>query len=107
MHADCARVEVIQMPSNVSLAKKGGAVFVELRKAVNGLRSAPLSGIGRSVSFSNAKDSRRSSTRTIYRRFTRGAKGETFLSVVLFYVDDILIWSQIPGRGRGYLWYAG
>ena len=28
------------MPSNVSLAKKGGVVFVELRKAVNGLRSA-------------------------------------------------------------------
>ena len=100
MHADCARVEVIQMPSNVSLAKKGGVVFVELRKAVNGLRSAPLSWYREISQFLECKGFTQVIDPTIYRRFTRGAKGETFLSVVLFYVDDILIWSQIPGEAE-------
>ena len=100
MHADCARVEVIQMPSNVSLAKKGGVVFVELRKAVNGLRSAPLSWYREISQFLESKGFTQVIDPTIYRRFTRGAKGETFLSIVLFYVDDILIWSQIPGEAE-------
>ena len=100
MHADCARVEVIQMPSNVTLSKKGGVVFVELRKAVNGLRSAPLSWYREISQFLESKGFTQVIDPTIYRRFTRGAKGEIFLSVVLFYVDDILIWSQIPGEAE-------
>ena len=100
MHADCARVEVIQMPSNVSLSKKGGLVFVELKKAVNGLRSAPLSWYREISQFLQSKGFTQVIDPTIYRRFTNGADGKTYLSVVLFYVDNILIWSQIGGEAE-------
>ena len=100
MRADCARVEVIQMPSNVSLSKKGGLVFVELKKAVNGLRSAPLSWYREISQFLQSKGFTQVIDPTIYRRFTNGADGKKYLSVVLFYVDDILIWSQIGGEAE-------
>ena len=37
---------------------------------------------------------------TIHRRFTKGPNGENLLSVVFFYVDDVLTWSQIPGEAE-------
>ena len=74
MHADCARVEVIQMPSNVTIAKKGGVVYVELRKAVNGLRSAPLAWYREISQFLQSKGFTQVIDPTIYRRFTKGPR---------------------------------
>ena len=94
MHADCARVEVIQMPNNVVLAK-GGVVYVQLKKAVNGLRSAPLSWYREISSYLESIGFEQVIDPTIYRRFTKDSKGKVHLSIVLFYVDDILVWSQL------------
>ena len=97
MHADCARVEVIQMPNNVVLAK-GGVVYVQLKKAVNGLRSAPLSWYREISSYLESIGFEQVIDPTIYRRFTKDSKGKVHLSIVLFYVDDILVWSQLSGE---------
>ena len=97
MHADCARVEVIQMPNNVVLAK-GGVVYVQLKKAVNGLRSAPLSWYREISSYLESIGFEQVIDPTIYRRFTSDSRGKVHLSIVLFYVDDILVWSQLPGE---------
>ena len=99
MHADCARVEVIQMPNNVVLAK-GGVVYVQLKKAVNGLRSAPLSWYREISSYLESIGFEQVIDPTIYRRFTKDSKGKVHLSIVLFYVDDILVWSQLPGEAK-------
>ena len=99
MHADCARVEVIQMPNNVVLAK-GGVVYVQLKKAVNGLRSAPLSWYREISSYLESIGLEQVIDPTIYRRFTKDSKGKVHLSIVLFYVDDILVWSQLPGEAK-------
>ena len=98
MHADCARPEVIQMPRNVSL-EKGGNVFVRLVKAVNGLRSAPLSWYKEISSFLESEGFTQIIDLTIFRKFV-WRKDTRFLSVVLFYVDDILIWSQLEGEAE-------
>ena len=98
MHADCARPEVIQMPCNVSL-EKGGNVFVRLVKAVNGLRSAPLSWYKEISSFLESEGFTQIIDPTIFRKFV-WRKDTRFLSVVLFYVDDILIWSQLEGEAE-------
>ena len=98
MHADCARPEVIQMPCNVSL-EKGGNVFVRLVKAVNGLRSAPLSWYKEISSFLESEGFTQIIDPTIFRKFV-WRKDTRFLSVVLFYVDDILILSQLEGEAE-------
>ena len=73
-------------------------MFVQLKKAVNGFRSATLSWYREisscleSIGFEQVIDP------TIYRRFTKDSKGNARLSIVLFYVDDILVWSQISGE---------
>ena len=43
MHAAIARPEFVQLPSNIGNAKTGEKVFLKLFRAMNGLRSAPLS----------------------------------------------------------------
>ena len=43
MHAAIARPEFVQLPSNIGNAKTGERVFLKLFRAMNGLRSAPLS----------------------------------------------------------------
>ena len=98
MHADCARPEVIQMPCNVSL-EKGGNVFVRLTKAVNGLRSAPLSWYKEISSFLESEGFTQIIDPTIFRKFV-WRNDARLMSVVLFYVDDILIWSQLDGEAE-------
>ena len=98
MHADCARPEVIQMPCNVSLGK-GGNVFVRLTKAVNGLRSAPLSWYKEISSFLESEGFTQIIDPTIFRKFV-WRNDARLMSVVLFYVDDILIWSQLDGEAE-------
>ena len=98
MHADCGRPEVIQMPCNVSL-EKGGNVFARLTKAVNGLRSAPLSWYKEISSFLESEGFTQIIDPTIFRKFV-WRNDARFLSVVLFYVDDILIWSQLNGEAE-------
>ena len=98
MHADCARPEVIQMPCNISL-EKGGNVFVRLTKAVNGLRSAPLSWYKEISSFLESEGFTQILDPTIFPKFV-WRNDTRLMSVVLFYVDDILIWSQLDGEAE-------
>ena len=98
MHADCVRPEVIQMQCNVSL-EQGGNVFVRLTKAVNGLRSAPLSWYKEISSFLESEGFTQIIDPTIFRKFV-WRNDARFMSVVLFYVDDILIWSQLDGEAE-------
>ena len=95
MHATVARAEFVQLPNNVSTQSTGERVFVKLRKAVNGLRSAPLSWYYELSDFLRSRNFEASLDPTIFRRLTK--KG---LTMVLFYVDDLLIFSEDPGEGR-------
>ena len=95
MHATVARAEFVQLPNNVSTQSTGERVFVKLRKAMNGLRSAPLSWYCELSDFLRSRNFEASLDPTIFRRLTK--KG---LTIVLFYVDDLLIFSEDPGEGR-------
>ena len=74
-------------------------MFVRLVKAVNGLRSAPLSWYKEISSFLESEGFTQIIDPTIFRKFV-WRKDTRFLSVVLFYVDDILIWSQLEGEAE-------
>ena len=94
MHAKIARPEFVQLPSNITRTN-GDRVFLRLLRAMNGLRSAPLSwykelsGYLASEGFSQILDP------TIFRR-----KGKKGLLIVLFYVDDLLIWAEDSSDAR-------
>ena len=101
MHAAVSRPEYVELPSNVSIAaskgplEAGAKVYLRLKKAMNGLRSAPLSWYQELSSYLRSTGFEPSLDPTIFRRKT--AKG---LIVVLFYVDDLLIYSEDPKEGR-------
>ena len=101
MHAAVSRPEYVELPSNVSIAaskgplEAGAKVYLRLKKAMNGLRSAPLSWYQELSSYLRNVGFEPSLDPTIFRRKT--AKG---LVVVLFYVDDLLIYSEDPKEGR-------
>ena len=101
MHAAVSRPEYVELPSNVSIAaskgplEAGAKVYLRLKKAMNGLRSAPLSWYQELSSYLRGVGFEPSLDPTIFRRKT--AKG---LTVVLFYVDDLLIYSEDPKEGR-------
>ena len=95
MHATVARAEFVQLPNNVSTQSTGERVFVKLRKAMNGLRSAPLSWYCELSDFLRSRNFEASLDPTIFRRLTK--KG---LTIVLFYVDDLLIFSEDSVEGR-------
>ena len=101
MHAAVSRPEYVELPSNVSIAaskgplEAGAKVYLRLKKAMNGLRSAPLSWYQELSSYLRGVGFEPSLDPTIFRRKT--AKG---LIVVLFYVDDLLIYSEDPKEGR-------
>ena len=86
------------MPCNVSL-EKGGNVFARLTKAVNGLRSAPLSWYKEISWLLDCEGFTQIIDPTIFRKFL-WRNDARFLSLVLFYVDDILIWSQLKGEAE-------
>ncbi|CAE7470673.1 unnamed protein product, partial [Symbiodinium sp. CCMP2592] len=73
----------------------GERVFVKLRKAMNGLRSAPLSWYCELAEYLRSQNFEASLDPTIFRRLTK--KG---LTIVLFYVDDLLIYSEDEAEGR-------
>ena len=62
---------------------------------MNGLRSTPLSWYCELSDFLRSRNFEASLDPTIFRRLTK--KG---LTIVLFYVDDLLIFSEDPGEGR-------
>ncbi|CAE7353523.1 unnamed protein product [Symbiodinium sp. CCMP2456] len=62
---------------------------------MNGLRSAPLSWYHELAEFLRSQNFEPSLDPTIFRRLTK--KG---LIIVLFYVDDLLIYSEDPSEGR-------
>ena len=102
MHAAVSRPEYVELPSNVSIAdskipQKAGnkKVYLRLHKAMNGLRSAPLSWYKELSSHLEQSGFSPSLDPTIYRRKT--SKG---LTLVLFYVDDLLIYSEDPSEGK-------
>ncbi|CAE7728534.1 unnamed protein product [Symbiodinium sp. CCMP2592] len=95
MHAPVARAEFVELPNNVSTQGTGERVFVKLRKAMNGLRSAPLSWYCELAEYLRSQNFEASLDPTIFRRLTR--KG---LTIVLFYVDDLLIYSEDEAEGR-------
>ncbi|CAE6945832.1 unnamed protein product [Symbiodinium sp. CCMP2592] len=95
MHAPVARAEFVELPNNVSTQWTGERVFVKLRKAMNGLRSAPLSWYCELAEYLRSQNFEASLDPTIFRRLTR--KG---LTIVLFYVDDLLIYSEDEAEGR-------
>ncbi|CAE7230864.1 unnamed protein product [Symbiodinium sp. CCMP2592] len=95
MHAPVARAEFVELPNNVSAQVTGERVFVKLRKAMNGLRSAPLSWYCELAEYLRSQNFEASLDPTIFRRLTR--KG---LTIVLFYVDDLLIYSEDEAEGR-------
>ena len=88
MHAAIARPEFVQLPPNITTLK-GERVFVKLFRAMNGLRSAPLSWYRELSSFLSGQGFAQILDPTIFRR-----KGKHGLIVVLFYVDDLLIWAE-------------
>ena len=101
MHAAVSRPEYVEFPANVSIAaskgplEAGAKVYLRFKKAMNGLRSAPLSWYQELSSYLRNVGFEPSLDPTIFRRKT--AKG---LVVVLFYVDDLLIYSEDPKEGR-------
>ena len=102
MHAAVSRPEYVELPNNVSIAdssvpQKAGnkKVYLRLHKAMNGLRSAPLSWYKELSSYLEKSGFSPSLDPTIYRRKT--SKG---LTLVLFYVDDLLIYSEDPSEGK-------
>ncbi|CAE7206616.1 unnamed protein product [Symbiodinium sp. CCMP2592] len=95
MHAPVARAEFVELPNNVSTQGTGERVFVKLRKAMNGLRSAPLSWYCELAEYLRSQNFEASLDPTIFRRLTR--KG---LTIVLFYLDDLLIYSEDEAEGR-------
>ena len=101
MHAAVSRPEYVELPSNVSIAsskgklEKGSRVYLRLRKAMNGLRSAPLSWYQELSSYLRDTEFLPTLDPTIWRRKT--SKG---LVIVLFYVDDLLIYSEDSNEGR-------
>ena len=88
MHAAIARPEFVQLPPNITTLK-GERVFLKLFRAMNGLRSAPLSWYRELSSFLSGQGFAQILDPTIFRR-----KGKHGLIVVLFYVDDLLIWAE-------------
>ena len=90
MHATIARPEFVQMPTNIT-SLSGERIFLKLFRAMNGLRSAPLSWYKELSSFLTSQGFAQILDPTIFRK--RGKRG---LVVVLFYVDDLLIWSEDP-----------
>ena len=101
MHAAVSRPEYVELLSNVSIAsskgklEKGSRVYLRLRKAMNGLRSAPLSWYQELSSYLRDTEFLPTLDPTIWRRKT--SKG---LVIVLFYVDDLLIYSEDSNEGR-------
>ena len=99
MHAAVSRPEYVELPSNVSIASSKGKLEkgsrVRLRKAMNGLRSAPLSWYQELSSYLRDTEFLPTLDPTIWRRKT--SKG---LVIVLFYVDDLLIYSEDSNEGR-------
>ncbi|CAE6947367.1 unnamed protein product [Symbiodinium sp. CCMP2592] len=89
------RAEFVELPNNVSTQSTGERVFVKLPKAMNGLRSAPLSWYCELSEYLRSQNFEASLDPTIFRRLTK--KG---LTLVLFYVDDLLIYSEDEGEGR-------
>ena len=88
MHAAIARPEFVQLSPNITTLK-GERVFLKLFRAMNGLRSAPLSWYRELSSFLSGQGFAQILDPTIFRR-----KGKHGLIVVLFYVDDLLIWAE-------------
>ena len=88
MHAAIARPEFVQLPPNITTLK-GERVFLKLFRAMNGLRSAPLSWYRELSSFLSGQGFAQILDPTIFRR-----KGKHGLIVALFYVDDLLIWAE-------------
>ena len=88
MHAAIARPEFVQLPPNITTLK-GERVFLKLFRAMKGLRSAPLSWYRELSSFLSGQGFAQILDPTIFRR-----KGKRGLIVVLFYVDDLLIWAE-------------
>ena len=101
MHAAVSRPEYVELPSNVSIApskgklEKGSRVYLRLRKAMNGLRSAPLSWYQELSSYLRENEFLPTLDQTIWRGKT--SKG---LVIVLFYVDGLLIYSEDSKEGR-------
>ena len=88
MRAAIARPEFVQLPPNVTTLK-GERVFLKVFRAMNGLRSAPLSWYRELSSFLSGQGFAQILDPTIFRR-----KGKHGLVVVLFYVDDLLMWAE-------------
>ena len=88
MHAAIARPEFVQLPPNITTLK-GERVFLKLFRAMNGLRSAPLSWYRELSTFLSGQGFAQILDPTIFRK-----KGKHGLIVVLFYVDDLLIWAE-------------
>ena len=93
MHAATARPEFVQLPSNIGNAKTGERVFLKLFRAMNGLRSAPLSWYKELSAYLGNQGFQQILDPTIFRKKTRNG-----LVIVLFYVDDLLIWAENPAQ---------
>ena len=88
MHAAIARPEFAQLPPNITTLKSE-RVFLKLFRAMDGLRSAPLSWYRELSSFLSGQGFAQILDPTIFHK-----KGKRGLMVVLFYVDDRLIWAE-------------
>ena len=95
MHAAIARPEFVQLPSNIGNAKTGEKVFLKLFRAVNGLRSAPLSWYKELSAYLGNQGFQQILDPTIFRKKTKNG-----LVIVLFYVDDLLIWAENTAEAR-------
>ena len=95
MHAAIARPEFVQLPSNIGNAKTGERVFLKLFRAMNGLRSAPLSWYKELSAYLGNQGFQQILDPTIFRKKTKNG-----LVIVLFYVDDLLIWAENTAEAR-------